>query len=194
MAGGARRCAAGTRHVAQPDRASLSEGEGCRFESRRDDQIRMVNRPGGRRGFENRWCRRLRPWRYGLRVRPPSAKCERNGRSTGREAGIRRKRIGCASIADQDRGLPPGKVIGRPLIPVRSEMGGASHWGSTRRLSAILRRPRTYRRHASQMRSLAIFSREVRDPGSLISCSRRIRLPPLQPNPGRLGTGEPNAL
>ena len=63
----------------------------------------MVNRQGGRRGFENRWCRKPRMG-FECARHPPI------GRSTGREVGIRRKRIGCASIVDQDHGLPPWRV------------------------------------------------------------------------------------
>jgi hypothetical protein len=88
------------------------------------------------------------------------------GRSTGREVGIRRKRIGCASIVDQDHGLPPWRVNQGGPDPRSKRVSGVKPWRSTRRLSA----------NFSQL-----SRREVRDPGSLISCSRRIRLPPLQP-------------
>jgi len=63
------------------------------------------------------------------------------------------------AIGDQDLTFPPVRTAQRKFC-----------------------RPRTYRLYAMEMKSLALFCREVRDPGSLISCSRSVRLRSLQPN------------
>jgi hypothetical protein len=67
-----------------------------------------VNRPGGRRGFENRRCRKA--WASNA----PAIR-HREDRPAGRPASVG-SGLDASRIADQDRGLPPtshGEVIGR---------------------------------------------------------------------------------
>jgi len=63
------------------------------------------------------------------------------------------------AIGDQDLTFPPVRIEQREFC-----------------------RPRMDRLYATEMKSPALLCREVRDPGSLISCSRSVRLRSLQPN------------
>lgn len=117
----------------------------------------MVNRPGGRRGFENRWCRKV--WASSA----PAIR-QSEGQPAGRSASVG-SGLDAQALWIETTAFRHGESIRAAPDPRSKRVSGVKPWRSTRRLSA----------NFSQL-----SRREVRDPGSLISCSRRIRLPRLQ--------------
>ena len=138
----------------------------------------MVNRQGGRRGFENRWCRKSwcrkswcrkswchKSWCHKAWASSAPAIRQSEGQPAGRSASVG-SGLDAQALWIKTTAFRHGESIRAAPDPRSKRVSGVKPWRSTRRLSA----------NFSQL-----SRREVRDPGSLISCSRRIRLPPLQP-------------
>ena len=125
------------------DSVSPSEGEGCGFESRRDVQTRMLNRPGGRRGFENRWCRKSwchknwchKNWCHKAGASSAPAIRQPEGQPAGRSASVG-SGLDAQALWIKTTAFRHGESIRAAPDPRSKRVSGVKPWRSTRRLSA----------------------------------------------------------
>ena len=109
----------------------------------------MVNRPGGRRGFENRWCRKA--WASSApAIRQPE------GQPAGRSASVG-SGLDAQALWIKTTAFRHGESIRAAPDPRSKRVSGASHGDRHVGSPPILCRPQMYRRRASKMRSLATF-------------------------------------
>lgn len=185
------------RSLGSLDRASASEAEGTEFESPREPHLRSgAVADGSAAGFENQ--------RHGnVRGSTPHRSAIFFGRLTDPGG---RHRLECewyALCAYEHRALslPPnyGSVTGQESGARSKRDGWPCHWGSGPHVSASYDTQTKFCRpdgpavcDGDESRK-RILCREVRDPGSLISCSRSVRLRSLQPTK-RSGSADKDRL